>query len=174
MDLGPRPIRSLDIRLDERDIEQVVAEAWIKPVNGSRHDCIVRDKLKNVKEYGKEAMRWKYEAELRDLGDGELKTWMEARRLWIEKDGDKASVLKQKPRIKWDVMGDENSKFFPFSDRCVASDEMSKFSDVKARDLEATLTEKEIREWVSGCGSEKALGRDGFNVRSIKKFRGDI
>ncbi|GJZ49412.1 zf-CCHC domain-containing protein [Tanacetum coccineum] len=59
-------------------------------------------------------------------------------------------------------------------DRCVASDEMSKFSDVKARNLEATLTKKEIREWVSGCGNEKALGRESFNVRSIKKFRGEI
>ncbi|GJX45711.1 putative reverse transcriptase domain-containing protein [Tanacetum coccineum] len=123
--------RSLDIWLNETDIEQVVAEAWAKPVKGKRPDCIVRDKFKNVKcslkkwskdrfgevdkqieEYKDEAMRWEYEAELRDLSDGELKTWLDARRIWIEKDNEKASVLKQKARIKWDVEGDENSKKF--------------------------------------------------------------
>ncbi|GJZ02652.1 putative RNA-directed DNA polymerase [Tanacetum coccineum] len=203
--------RSLDIWLNEPDIEQVVAEAWAKPMKGKRPDCIVRDKFKNVKcslkkwskdrfgevdkqieEYKDEAMRWEYDAELRDLSDGELKTWLDARRIWIEKDNEKASVLKQKARIKWDVERDENSNFFHlivkrknnknsirgllvnglwceepteikeevlryyknifsetrFHKPMFASDRMNKLSDIKALNLEAQFTKKEI--WEAG------------------------
>ncbi|GJZ99011.1 putative ribonuclease H-like domain-containing protein [Tanacetum coccineum] len=37
---------------------------------------------------------------------------MEERRLWVEKDKEKASMLRQKARIRWDVEGDENTKYF--------------------------------------------------------------
>ncbi|GKC98109.1 RNA-directed DNA polymerase, eukaryota [Tanacetum coccineum] len=86
VDFGPRPFRSLDMWLNELDIEQVVAEAWAKPVRVNRQDCIVRGKFKNVKMalkrwskarlgamdnqievYREEAMRWELEEEARDL-----------------------------------------------------------------------------------------------------------
>ena len=76
-DFGPKPFRTLDIWLDEPDVNRVVEEAWAKPVTRVRPDCIVRDKFKNVKvalkswsrdrfgnldqqieDYRKEAMRW--------------------------------------------------------------------------------------------------------------------
>nr|GEX00659.1 cysteine-rich receptor-like protein kinase [Tanacetum cinerariifolium] len=61
---------------------------------------------------GKEAMRWECEAETRGLDEDELKAWMGARRLWLEKDGEKANILKQKARVRWDAEGYENSKYF--------------------------------------------------------------
>ncbi|GJR01528.1 RNA-directed DNA polymerase, eukaryota [Tanacetum coccineum] len=147
VDFGPRPFRSLDMWLNELDIEQVVAEAWAKPVRVNRQDCIVRGKFKNVKmalkrwskarfgaidnqikKYQEKAMRWELEAEARYLSEDELKAWMEARRLWIEKDG------------------------------------------LEEKNLESRFTEKEIWEAVSRCCSDKAPGPDGFNFRFIKKF----
>ncbi|GKD13483.1 reverse transcriptase domain, reverse transcriptase zinc-binding domain protein [Tanacetum coccineum] len=79
MDFGPKPFRTLDVWLEEPDIDRVVEKAWTIPITGVRPDCILRDKLKKI---------------------------------WIEKDGKKASILRQKARVKWDVEGDENSKFF--------------------------------------------------------------
>ncbi|GKC16015.1 hypothetical protein Tco_1012797 [Tanacetum coccineum] len=79
---------------------QVVEDAWKKEVNSCRPDCVLRDRLKNVKaslkawskeRFGEnkakikslrnEAMRWELEAEKRTL-------------------------------IRWDAEDDENSKFF--------------------------------------------------------------
>ncbi|GJY99693.1 RNA-directed DNA polymerase, eukaryota [Tanacetum coccineum] len=42
----------------------------------------------------------------------ELNSWLEASKNWINKDREKISMLKQKARVKWDVEGDENSKYF--------------------------------------------------------------
>ncbi|GJV36397.1 reverse transcriptase domain, reverse transcriptase zinc-binding domain protein [Tanacetum coccineum] len=57
-------------------------------------------------------MKWELEAETRMLEDNEVETWLEERRVWIEKDRKRADMLKQKIRVAWDVEGDENSKFF--------------------------------------------------------------
>ncbi|GKE93277.1 putative RNA-directed DNA polymerase, partial [Tanacetum coccineum] len=48
----------------------------------------------------------------RSLGDVERKAWMDVRRKWIKTDKEKAGILKQKSRMKWDIEGDENSKYF--------------------------------------------------------------
>ncbi|GJR09593.1 transposon TX1, partial [Tanacetum coccineum] len=131
LDFGPKPFRFFDIWLDEVNIDQVVVNAWNKTVRGSRANCRFMDKLKNVKmdlkvwsksrfgahneklrEYEREALKWELEAENRHLSDIEMDSWMEARRLWVEKVKEKASMLRQKSRITWDVEGDENTKFF--------------------------------------------------------------
>ncbi|GKC82391.1 hypothetical protein Tco_1138108, partial [Tanacetum coccineum] len=67
---------------------------------------------RQIEEHKTQAMRWECEAESRALNEDERKEWMKARKIWIEKDVEKASILKQKARVKWDVEGDENSKFF--------------------------------------------------------------
>lgn len=109
----------------------MVLRGWNKEVKSSRPDCRLRDKLKNVKAelkewskkrfgvidtqidtYCREAMNWEFEAEMRNLDEVEMCKWMEARRLWLDKEREKGSILRQNARVRWDVEGDENSKFF--------------------------------------------------------------
>nr|GEW70822.1 retrovirus-related Pol polyprotein from transposon TNT 1-94 [Tanacetum cinerariifolium] len=59
-----------------------------------------------------EAMKWEMEAETRNLDEDELRIWMEARKVWFDKENKMNSIFKQKARIKWDIKGDENSWFF--------------------------------------------------------------
>lgn len=131
LDFGPKPFRFFDAWLDKHDIEVVIKNAWAKSVTSFHPDCIFRDKLKNVKNelrewsmsrFGKlegeiqnfktEAMNWEVVAESRELNDDERSTWLETRRKWLEKDREKLNMAKQKARVRWDVEGDENSKFF--------------------------------------------------------------
>ncbi|GKE11342.1 hypothetical protein Tco_1414893 [Tanacetum coccineum] len=131
LEFGPKPFRIFDVWMGEIDFGHVVEEAWKKEVKSTRPDCRFRDKLKNVKSdlrkwskerfegnkeknegYKSEAMRWELEAEKRVLNDAERAAWLEARKLLLEKENEVAGMLHQKARIKWDVKGDENSKFF--------------------------------------------------------------
>ncbi|GJR76960.1 putative RNA-directed DNA polymerase [Tanacetum coccineum] len=131
LDSGPKPFRTFDIWLEDSDIGSVVETTWNLEVRSNRLDCRFRDKLKNVKmtlrkwskerfgapkerieAYKKEAMRWELEAENRILDENERATWMEARKQWVTKENEFGNMLGQKDRVKWDVEGDENSKFF--------------------------------------------------------------
>ncbi|GJY76103.1 putative RNA-directed DNA polymerase [Tanacetum coccineum] len=131
VDFGPKPFRVFDLWLEEVDIEQLVSHSWKKDVRGSRPDYRFRDKLKNVKadlkvwskmrfgqtyekieEYRRTTMKWELEAENRNLNDQEVATWMEARKLWVEKESERNNMLRQKARVTWDVEGDENTIFF--------------------------------------------------------------
>ncbi|GJS09127.1 zinc finger, CCHC-type containing protein [Tanacetum coccineum] len=107
LDFGPKPFRAFDIWLEERDIRNVVEEAWKIEVRGRRPDCRFRDKLKNVKsvlkEWSKErfravnekielvkkdAMKWELEAENRTLSEVEKEAWMKARKSWVDKENE--------------------------------------------------------------------------------------
>ncbi|GJX76965.1 putative RNA-directed DNA polymerase [Tanacetum coccineum] len=229
----PKPFRVFDMWLDDDEIDNVFRLAWEKPVRSSRPDCVVRDRFKSVKEalkswskakFGnvdqcietnkRKAMRWELEAESRNLNNDELNSWLEARKSWLDKENEKTSILKQKARIKWDIEGDENSKYFHamVKRRCsknsirgllidgvwcedprrikieifnfyktifssngerrprFANDRVPKISVEDAGRLEEQFSEKEIWDAVSGCGSDKAPGPDGFNFRYIKRF----
>ncbi|GJR73860.1 reverse transcriptase domain, reverse transcriptase zinc-binding domain protein [Tanacetum coccineum] len=65
-----------------------------------------------IEEYKKDAIRWELEAEKRALTECERVAWMEAKKAWLDKENEYRSMLRQKSRIRWDVEGDENSKFF--------------------------------------------------------------
>ncbi|GKE89190.1 hypothetical protein Tco_1566665, partial [Tanacetum coccineum] len=74
----------------------------------------------------------------------------------LEKIDKLASMdLIQKARVKWDIEGDENSKFFHGIDRDY---------------LERLATLEEIKEAVWDCGSSKAPGPDGFSFAFVKKY----
>ncbi|GJR72598.1 putative RNA-directed DNA polymerase [Tanacetum coccineum] len=157
---GPKSFRVFDVWLEEADIDQGVSDSWKKDVRGSRLDC-------------RTAMKWELEAESKDLNDDEVAAWMNARKLWVEKESDEISMLRQKERVRWDVEGDENIKKF--------------HSFVKRRNIKnfirgltvdgnwcedpnkEKIGEKEVWDAICGCGGEKAPGLDGFNFKYIKK-----
>ncbi|GJZ30258.1 RNA-directed DNA polymerase, eukaryota, reverse transcriptase zinc-binding domain protein [Tanacetum coccineum] len=64
--------------------------------------------------------------------------------------------LIQKARVKWDIEGDENTKFFHGMDQDY---------------LERLVTHEEIKEAVWDCGSSKAPSPDGFSFAFVKKYR---
>ncbi|GJY95939.1 hypothetical protein Tco_0512300, partial [Tanacetum coccineum] len=101
-----------------------------------------------------------------------------------------ARDLIQKDRIKWDIEGDENSKFFHWvinqkrrsqniTDKFQAHDSEVIFSSLahsiglcfSDRDLlETRVSLEEIKTAVWYCGSNKASGPDGFTFGFIKKY----
>ncbi|GJR95889.1 transposon TX1, partial [Tanacetum coccineum] len=85
-------------------IEQVVENAWKKSTRSRHPDCILRDKLKNVKDdirkwskerfgttrekikgHKKEAIRWELEVENSPLNESEKAIWLEARGYWLKR-----------------------------------------------------------------------------------------
>ncbi|XP_071726777.1 uncharacterized protein [Rutidosis leptorrhynchoides] len=96
----------------------------------------------------------------------------------------------QKSRIKWDVEGDENSKFFQalLKQKGQSMQSMSKFerdgnlvspptlsptvtfSELENTWLEHSILEEEIREAVWDCGSSKASGPNDFSFSFIKDY----
>nr|GEU58439.1 RNA-directed DNA polymerase, eukaryota, reverse transcriptase zinc-binding domain protein [Tanacetum cinerariifolium] len=155
LDFGPKPFRFFDAWMEETDFQELVRNAWMESVSTSNPDCVLRGKLKNVKmalkawskeKYRgldreietarKEADSWEKEAESRTLQDHELELWQKARADWIEKDGIKAKMLKQKARIQCRI---------------------KRLSENEASLLEAEFEEKEVWEAVKSCGSSKAL-----------------
>lgn len=131
LNFGPKPFRFFNVWLKEKDMVKVVKEAWNKSVKSTLPDKIFMDKLKNVKKDLKEWSNTKFRAieneidkfkdeanylesvaEERSLNEEEAKRWREARRNWLQRDGIKNRMIKQKARIKWALEGDENSKYF--------------------------------------------------------------
>ncbi|GJT58326.1 hypothetical protein Tco_0993380 [Tanacetum coccineum] len=122
LDFRPKPFMAFDFWLEDGEIESVFRTTWAKPVRGSRLDCLLRAKFKNVKEalkvwskskfgntkhqlnlYKIKAMKWEMEAETRNIDKDELRIWMEAHKVWFDKENEMNSNLKQKARIKWDI-----------------------------------------------------------------------
>ncbi|XP_071695221.1 uncharacterized protein [Rutidosis leptorrhynchoides] len=236
-----RSLTSL-LGINVREAEDVVRDAWnVEVPSISRKDCIFRNKLKNVKNALKKwssekfhhldeeieiakntSMKLEIEAETRVLDDMERVVWRNARKEWLEKEGIKTSILKQKARIKWVTDGDENSKFFHSVIRrrnntnsirglTINGTWNDSPSDIKdevfnhyknifeatdverpslenlcypsispdvAAAIEEKFVEKEIHDAILDCGSTKAPGPDGFNLRFFKKFwnviKGDL
>ncbi|XP_071688099.1 uncharacterized protein [Rutidosis leptorrhynchoides] len=131
VDFGPKPFKIFDVRLENKDIEALIAESWNKNVGGTRLDYIFRNKLKNVKEalrkwsktqYGdvdneidlakKITLELEYKVESSDLTEAEKSSWLDARCLWLKKGKEKTLMLEQKANAKWASEGDDNSKFF--------------------------------------------------------------
>ncbi|XP_071687500.1 uncharacterized protein [Rutidosis leptorrhynchoides] len=114
--LSPKPFKVFDAWFDEKDVDQVVLDAWkVSVCDNSRKDCLFRNKLKMVKE----ALRkWSYNrfgdldgeierlkgaaseleirAETGGLNESETKIWQDTRKLWIEKEAIKTNMLSKR------------------------------------------------------------------------------
>ncbi|XP_071739539.1 uncharacterized protein [Rutidosis leptorrhynchoides] len=134
IDYGPKPFKVFDTWFDHEGVEEIIKEAWSKPVRGSRKDCNFHDRLKSVKTdlklwsastFGKidgkinhlkkKALEWEIKAESGLLNDEERLEWLECRRRWTEKEKVKSSMLKQKARIRW-ILEVKAAVFKHFSD----------------------------------------------------------
>ncbi|GJV46735.1 putative RNA-directed DNA polymerase, eukaryota, reverse transcriptase zinc-binding domain protein, partial [Tanacetum coccineum] len=100
-------------------------------------------------------------------------------RLKLLHDLDKLDTLEamdsfQKARIKWDVKGDENTKFF----HCLIN-QKRRCNSIKGIMHEgawvtdpqlANASMEEVKDAVWDCGSDKAPGPDGYTFAFIKRF----
>ncbi|XP_071687322.1 uncharacterized protein [Rutidosis leptorrhynchoides] len=130
-----------------------------------------------------------------DSGNADEATVVTRNNLFKEKvDLSKLNALDmlQKSRIKWDVEGDENSKFFHCSLKIKRGQQqiqglmidgnwvaVAEFNEVRphyilsnaeASFLEREFEDDEIKRAVWDCGCSKAPGPDGFSFRFIKHF----
>ncbi|GJT40784.1 RNA-directed DNA polymerase, eukaryota, reverse transcriptase zinc-binding domain protein [Tanacetum coccineum] len=99
--------------------------------------------------------------------------------------------LIQKARVKWDIEGDENTKFFHglinqkrrnqmingimvegnwITDPSLIKDAFFNFTNMDQDYLERLVTHEEIKVAVWDCGSSKAPGPDGFSFAFVKKY----
>ncbi|XP_071687231.1 uncharacterized protein [Rutidosis leptorrhynchoides] len=135
-DVGPKPFKVFNVWLENKKADNIVVEAWNKPVGGSRPDCILRNKLKNFKEvlrvwsktkYGvidEEIESWKHKAESleskaenNNISESERLERMNARNKWFKREKEKCDMLRPKSRQKWCAEGGETTSYFHSSIR---------------------------------------------------------
>ncbi|GKE13892.1 putative RNA-directed DNA polymerase, eukaryota [Tanacetum coccineum] len=167
LDFGPKPYKVFKILMDELDFLKVVGDAWMKEVKSFRPDCRFRDRLKNVKA----------KVENRSLSDSEMFAWLEAKKQWDISKKEYENMLRQKSRFRWDVEGDENSKFFhafvtrrnnKCNHRRIMVDGVW-CEDPKVIKAEMARHYKNLfSDRGDAGGGDKALGPNGFNFKFIK------
>ncbi|XP_071714319.1 uncharacterized protein [Rutidosis leptorrhynchoides] len=110
-DYGPKPVKVFDSRLNHT-AETIISSSW-----NTEHALKLWSKQQfgtldsEIEEAEKKACSWEIANE-KDITDTERVQWLEARRVWLEKDKVKTNMLKQKSRAKWIVEGEENTKYF--------------------------------------------------------------
>ncbi|XP_071689313.1 uncharacterized protein [Rutidosis leptorrhynchoides] len=101
-DFGPKPVTVFNSWIDHEESLDIIKRAWILPTRNCRADCVVRDKLKNVKEglktifnprfnnlnaeiskLQKDVEKWENSLGNRDLNELEIATWIETRKKWL-------------------------------------------------------------------------------------------
>ncbi|XP_071687147.1 uncharacterized protein [Rutidosis leptorrhynchoides] len=50
IDFGPKPVKVFDVWLNNKEAKQIIENSWSIKVNRQRPDCVIRDKMKHVKQ----------------------------------------------------------------------------------------------------------------------------
>lgn len=189
-DFGPKPFRTLDVWWNETGVDDIVKDAWRKPVSSCRPDCVFRDRLKNVKvelknwskqifgalgneieECRKEVLKWEKEANERVLSSDENERWMEVRKVWLRKEKVKTGIMRQRARVKWAAEGDENSKLFHAAVRRRSRKGALMGLHVDGNWCEDPDVVKEsVRGYFSKIFSEEDCNRPVFNSDNFKRL----
>ncbi|XP_071688076.1 uncharacterized protein [Rutidosis leptorrhynchoides] len=118
VDFEPKPFKIFDEWLVTEGVEKIIGDAWSKKVSGNRKDCNFRNKLKKVKLVLKswsqsvfhslddeielfktKAIEFELKAENGVFSDIERLEWLNARKMWFEKERIKTNMYKQKARV---------------------------------------------------------------------------
>ncbi|XP_071695190.1 uncharacterized protein [Rutidosis leptorrhynchoides] len=158
LDYGPKPFEVFNEWFNKEGVEEVIKEAWKKPVTSIHSDSMFGDHLKNVKyclkqwsnatfgnldkEIGTLKLKvedWGKKAESCSLNDIDRADWLEARRCWIENEKSKTKMLKQKARSRW------KTKVRPEDGDCLVVLRRKKVEE-KVVEVVCSLVRKQMRE----------------------------
>ncbi|GJX03142.1 putative RNA-directed DNA polymerase [Tanacetum coccineum] len=164
LDFGPKPFRFFDAWMEETDFQELVRNAWMSKEKYRGLDA-------EIESARKEADLWEKEVESRTLVDYELELWQKARANWIEKDGIKAKMLKQKARIQWYEEGNGNSMYFHAKIRKRYRKNGFRGLMVDGMWCENPTTIKQtVYEYFKGVYSELGTGRPKFSSSRFKRL----
>lgn len=187
-DFGPRPFRFFNSWLHLEGIDSVVRNAWSMSLPSGTADRRLLNKFKTVKGVLKNwrlalALKEKSDmltlsskiedleklAEFRELTDQERSERQQGKKRILEIEASKRRDLRQKSRVKWNVDGDENSKFFhAFVNKNTRRNYLSGVHIGGAWVTDPVLISKEVFDFFSIKFSEPRRNRpkfisDGFN-----------
>ncbi|XP_071704405.1 uncharacterized protein [Rutidosis leptorrhynchoides] len=160
IDFGPKPFKVFDEWLSKEGVDEVIRKAWNSQF-GSLDEELAKLKF--------EADEWERKAESTTLSDSDRSTWLDVRRKWLEKERVKTNMLKQKARIQQLVGHCSTAGLFTSVGSAAVGFNANSLTTTESESLEGMFLEDEVWEAVKNCGSTKALGPDGFNMRFFKQ-----
>lgn len=131
IDFGPIPFKFFDSWMLEEGFQDLIHSVWKELVITGCPSYCLKEKLKLLKQRIRqwrvehpgmnrnrsknlldELTAWDLRAETSDLTTSEARQMCEVRRKYFQAEKEISQQLKQKSRVKWVVVGDENSAFF--------------------------------------------------------------
>ncbi|XP_071695615.1 uncharacterized protein [Rutidosis leptorrhynchoides] len=138
---GPKPFKTFDAWNKLKNVKAALKE-WSKSKFGNLEG--------EIEAYRLVAQSLELKAEHSNLSELELEQWRNARKLCSKKRKWFKEIGGERPSLK--------DLIYPV------------LSDCEASGLEERFNEKEIHEAILECGSNKAPGPDGFNLRFFKNI----